>query len=296
MFSTLLFLEDCLVPARNSKFKNTTKERAWQAYHQAVYRHMAAVAEKSSFTVAPWLCLTTFRLLVKLTYESEIHSEEYLPLLDTEHDIVDYIGGFVIHKLRKHAIRLKDKEVGEGIIECLEQLTCNESESASSTLATGTVSATVTTATGTGSATVTTATGTGSATNTTANARTLTAVLDRGGLTKLNGNTCQMFLTLEHTFRSLFGDESKVNASFATYFDKCCQQETVSSCFYDLLCRTDSTDSLKEKILKDIIHLYFKVRMHHKCKIIMDSYRRKTKTTKKSKGIRKQLNTSSASR
>ena len=210
MLSALQFLDECLVPPR--RFKNAAKEQAYAKFHQACLINMSTVASVTTTTVATWLCLKTFDILVQLNYEAETQSQSSAeiqqspPLLEAEHDIVQYIGGAVIQKMQKKPRNLKDQDAASIVRKCLEELTCCDSDT--------TPSATYTSTT---------------------HPKTLTNILDRGGLIKLKPNSLQIFLDLELTFRNLFGGSKITQASFDTFFDKCCEMESVSTCFYDIM-------------------------------------------------------------
>lgn len=76
---------------------------------------------------------------------------------------------------------------------------------------------------------------------------------------------------------------------FDSYFEQCCALDSVSTRFYEQVYSVQSEEIVKEKILREIIHLYFRVRAHHRCKTYMDTFRRETQKSRKEKGLRKQL-------
>lgn len=73
------------------------------------------------------------------------------------------------------------------------------------------------------------------------------------------------------------------------FMSQCCQDEEVLSAFSDITSECEVDDQCKELVLKSILHLYFKIRVHHVCRQKMDKYRSSNKVSVK--GLRKGLKT-----
>ena len=60
----------------------------------------------------------------------------------------------------------------------------------------------------------------------------------------------------------------------------------IEDCYFSFVFAFDSV-SVKDKILSDniIIQLYFTIRVHHKCEIILDSVRAKTNASSKDRAV-----------
>ena len=81
---------------------------------------------------------------------------------------------------------------------------------------------------------------------------------------------------------------AKVDA--ADYKAACCKNKVIEDCYFSFVFALDSV-SVKDKMLSDniIIQLYFTIRVHHKCEIILDSVRAKTKASSKDRALRAKL-------
>ena len=116
--------------------------------------------------------------------------------------------------------------------------------------------------------------------------QTLVAAKSRGRLINLNKDGKVMFESFENMFRSLF-PTSVFNVSMEKYIESCLSDEIVQDCFHNA---TDSSISgFKDKVLLDMICLFFKVRVHQKCRVIVDNVRGKQKASSKEKALRSKL-------
>ena len=116
--------------------------------------------------------------------------------------------------------------------------------------------------------------------------RTLVAAKSRGKLINLCKDGQYIFVELERVFRLLF-PSSVINVSFSVYSDKCISNGIIQDCFHNLT--HNLINDHKEKVLLDIIFLFFKVRVHHKCKCIIEQMRNKKHTSKKETALRSKL-------
>ena len=115
--------------------------------------------------------------------------------------------------------------------------------------------------------------------------KSLTAVHDRGGLTYVKKTFTTFLEFAEHQFRSSskFSTESFLHA--------CRHNSALTSAFYDMIedCEDEEGDIQKHNVLEKILILFFKIRVHHKCRRMMDEHRAEQKISKKQKGLRKTL-------
>ena len=117
-------------------------------------------------------------------------------------------------------------------------------------------------------------------------AGTLVEAKSRGKLTNLTRDGQFVFVELENVFRSVVSP-SATNVCSKTYRDACLANDVVQDCFSsatrDIVC-----SSFNERVLSDIIFLYFKVRVNHRCKCVMEKVRTKP-DMKKEKSLRSKL-------
>lgn len=258
-------MNKCLV--KKGKFKNAAKEKAYANFHKAYDSNHQIVENFIPPPATFWVCLKVFELLVNKNYnDCEINVQPVTSeLCADESDIVEYIGGYVVRSIKKHAHRLKNVEDKSQLLLCVAAMTTNSDEPLNTP---HTISA--------------------SSSHCSEVAKPLTAVLDRGGLIKLKSNVIPVFLSLESVFRQCFnGQMHKLSSDL--YFSKCCQSDSVNTFLYEQLYKIDATEQNKENILCRIINTYFKIRAHHKCKKFMEKHRLATKTSSKQKGLRKGL-------
>ena len=80
-----------------------------------------------------------------------------------------------------------------------------------------------------------------------------------------------MFVELEQVFRDTF-QSSTDRMDVNLYQSACTANDVIQNCFFSA---TYSAAHSKENVFSNIISLYFKVRVHHKCKTIVDTVRSK---------------------
>lgn len=73
------------------------------------------------------------------------------------------------------------------------------------------------------------------------------------------------------------------------FISVCCQDAYVLSAFNNITAECEVDDNCKECVLLSVLHLYFKIRVHHECKMKMEQHR--SSTTVSAKGLRKGLKT-----
>lgn len=115
---------------------------------------------------------------------------------------------------------------------------------------------------------------------------TLTSLKDRGGLTYVTNSAFEMFTRLESNFRVVC-EGQEIEAKFLNLSLENCQDD-----FLGLIQgHDDYTETLTNEIImevfKDIMKRFFKVRIHHRCKMTVQSS--KKSSVNKKFGLRKSL-------
>lgn len=184
-----------------------------------------------------WICLKLFDMMIHEAYDENISVSDSAAteIHESETDIVKYVGGAVVNKIKQRVWRLKRSTYKEEKLRCLEALACAPQSNSADT-------------------------------------PDMTSLLDRGGLTYIKPNILQMFLAMEQLFRQTAASVSTDKAQDFT--SKCMNTNAVSTCFYDTLYEFELSENVQEDTLQNILHLYFKIRIHHKLKLMMDTRRR----------------------
>ena len=120
------FLNGCLVP-RNT-FLHATREKAWGKYHQAYLRQLPSTMElTNSAHAAAWLCLRSFEKLIDVNYPLYAEAEQ-LQLSEQNKDVVHFIGGSVLQKLKQRLVQRKDCTAKEEKLRCIEDMLAKEAD------------------------------------------------------------------------------------------------------------------------------------------------------------------------
>ena len=105
-------------------------------------------------------------------------------------------------------------------------------------------------------------------------------------MTNLTEDGNCIFVALEECFRVQF-PQTVTKIERTDFVEECLKNRVVQNCYHN------ATDHLisdkKEKVLLNLMSLYFKVRVHHKCNIILENVRRKKVDSKKAKSLRSKL-------
>lgn len=110
---------------------------------------------------------------------------------------------------------------------------------------------------------------------------TLIHTKDRGGLTFVGDKTFQLFKKAESLFKLSFNHESEPPTR-STFINQC--QALIRDDFYQIFANESFSDAVLEEVLHDITAKYFKIRIHHHGKVIMQRLNQN-----KSKSLRKGL-------
>ena len=238
----LNFLSDCV--DKKSKFPSSAKEASWGKFHAAVVKnanHLNEITESPQFST--WLCLKLFMHILGSAFQASsqqphFSKAEYTP---EEDDIVIYIGGSVVSKLKRAAYRLSDSEK----VSQLDALGHLIDESASKS------------------------------------SDSLTDVLDRGGLIRLVPQIQAMFVEMECIFRQLFSSVNDVQLSAEKFRDECTNNDLILCGYYETTYASVANETTKLQIFNNVISLYFRIRAYHKCRTFMNQYRHKIKVSQK---------------
>jgi hypothetical protein len=111
----------------------------------------------------------------------------------------------------------------------------------------------------------------------------MTKTLDRGGLTYIKQTTLILFKKMEFHFKRVTNDHKK-NVSKDDFVETCCQ--SIEREFMSLLCESGNPidDDLAYSVLRDVVSKFFRIRIHHRCKILMEKHKLGSQ-----KGLRKTL-------
>lgn len=120
---------------------------------------------------------------------------------------------------------------------------------------------------------------------------TLLYAKSRGKLTNITCDARAMFVELEQVYRDTFPSITDPVSKESQYVEACVNNIIIQSCFFNATYDIDTDNSQKETVFSKIIQFYFKIRVHHRCKIILDAVRARTKGSSKERSLRAKLAT-----
>lgn len=240
------FLNECLVPC--GKFPGSAREKAWTKFSKSCPDHIDSLTAVTGFHQgSTWLCLQLFEQMLDANYI--ISAAKHGDCTDTDlgedsKDIVYHIGGSIVHKLKRRYMHMKSTDESEEMVQCLSHWSQENDDDSR-----------------------------------------LTTALNRGGLIFLKETPKEFFVLLEKRIRSFFQMSTTGTSSnmIQNYTDMCCQDREILAAFTEMT-ELEVGDRSKEIVLVSILHLFFKIRVHHEC-------RRKLQMSAAvpSKGLRKSL-------
>ena len=115
---------------------------------------------------------------------------------------------------------------------------------------------------------------------------TLCAAKSRGRLTNLTKDGQGIFVELEQIFFAIF-PPTVTQADVEKYTGACIDNDIIQNCFHSSTGHMDMNS--EDKLLKNIIALYFKVRAYQKCKVLVEKVRSKKRASKEEKALRSKL-------
>ena len=186
--------------------------------------------------------------------------KEVATLSENEKDVVVYISGFVIHKLTKQFYNLLRKSISKAAsdkismdINRLGMLIKTEEMSIQNDK--------------------------------------LIQSLTRGGLKYPKQPVCEIFITVEAIFQIRVQEEISAIDS-RSILEECISRLDITQKYFDAIQEDGTLTELhKIHILKSSIALYIRIRCHNHAKQLAERYRKESKTSKKKKGIHKELAT-----
>ena len=236
-----------------SKFMPANKEASERKFNSSLLENLPRLEPLTGSTMfSSWLCLEIFtRLLKQISEKDKADSPPNVKHDRKDDDIVIYVGGSIVSKLRKAAHRLTDGEK-DAHLEVLSQLVSSRDESDYAETS-------------------------------------LTNVLDRGGLVRLVPQIQAMFLEMENLFLHLFSDTHLTSLSLEMYSEERRKSDAVLCAFYESTYKSTTSDTIKFHLLRSIFSLYFRIRAYHKCRSYMDHYCYAKCISRKQKAFRKTL-------
>ena len=247
----MLFISACF--EMKSKFMPANKEASERKFNSSLLENLPRLEPLTGSTMfSSWLCLEIFmRLLKQISEKGQVETPTIVKHDCRDDDIVIYVGGSIVSKLRKAAHRLTDGEK-DAHLEVLSHLVSSKEDSNDAETS-------------------------------------LTNVLDRGGLVRLVPKVQAMFLEMENLFLNLFSDTHLTCLPLEMYSQECLKNDTVLCAFYECTYESTNSDTVKFHLMKGIIALYFRIRAYHKCRSYMDHYCYAKCITRKQKALRKTL-------
>ena len=251
------FFNQCLV--QQGRFPTAAAEKAWSKYHMACTSNLTAMCHKLGLNRSDtfYLCTKVFEQAVKRNYSSTANTKDSIaeseepPLENTDKEILHYIGGSIVHSLKQKCLRA-NKQNTQSHMETLDCLLASEHPTETSTSA------------------------------------TLTQLFDRGGLSYIRESVLSVLELLEIRFRTQVASSQSTRRQFVR---DSLEDRVLSSKFYNICYGGQAEDKTKEQVLQEFIKLFFKIRIHNKCKFFMDEYRNKHHLQSKKKSLRKNLKT-----
>ncbi|XP_055896729.1 uncharacterized protein LOC129928112 isoform X2 [Biomphalaria glabrata] len=250
----LRFLDSCLVPKGRSL--QVAKDKAWSNFNNlytlnAIHIYTFIQPQGLAFI----FCLKLFEILVENYYcepQTKKEGQKSVEIKYQDKDILDYIGGCILFKIKNQVGRLNETDVKKHIkLNIINVLVENDSEKSESC--------------------------------------SLTNVLNRGSLIHIRSDLSTFFVKIESIFRIIFPNPVESFFSLESFIKRCLDTNDIVKCFFDSCNHSLAEHSEKMFILKLILKLFFKIRVHRKCKLFLEKYRKQKQISSKEKGLRKKL-------
>ena len=115
--------------------------------------------------------------------------------------------------------------------------------------------------------------------------------LNRGGLKYPKHAVCEIFITVETIFRTRV--QEKISAiDSKSILEDCISRLDITQKYFDAIQEDGTLTELnKIHVLKGCIALYINIRCHNHAKQLAERYRKESRTSRKKKGIHKELAT-----
>ena len=192
-----------------------------------------------------------FEELLNANFESKVLSpEREVVISEDELDIIQYIGGSIVRKVRQRAINMSNHDERRKVTEMVNDMASRDS--------------------------------------TDVQQQDMIGILNGGGLSRPCPNMEYAFCSMEATFRRIFPMSSTVLKE-DDFSRACVEDEQITCGYYESVCEVDCDDRLKEKVLRIILSLFFRIRSHHNCRKIIDQHKHDKNVAGKAKSLRKTL-------
>ena len=261
----------CLIPCLETVFKGKPSyasfEECMKQFHvlannEDIIQSLTMQLCGSTTDFVSWFMLNFMHVFAEHYAKQQVTNKvkEVPTLSENEKDVIVYISGFVIHKLTKQFYNLlrksKSKAASDKIsmdINRLGMLIKTEEMSIQNDK--------------------------------------LIQSLNRGGLKYPKQPVCEIFITVEVIFQSRVQEEISAIDS-KSIIEECISRLDITQKYFDAIQEDGTLTELhKIHVLKSCIALYIKIRCHNHAKQLAERYRKESKTSKKKKGIRKELAT-----
>lgn len=258
----------CLIPSLEQVFKGKPvyanfeecmKQFQLVANNKNMVQSLAKQLHGSTPDFISWFILHFMHVFAETFSRKQVtKTKEIATLTENEKDVVVYVSGFVINKLTKQFYNLlrkiKSTTARDKIcayINRLGMLIKTEEMNIQNTK--------------------------------------LIDSLTRGGLKYPKQAVCEIFITVESVFRSIVSEETSVIDS-KSILEECISRRDIMPKYFAAI---QEDGNLIEKhtirVLESCISLYIKIRCHNHARQLAEKYRKETKSSRKKKGIRKEL-------
>lgn len=201
------FLNQCLVP--RTKFIRSSRELAWRNFYANYVTNMPyVITATGSPQAATWLCQRLFETLLHENYplssptERQEKDQECEDLGVEGRDIVSYIGGHILSKLKQRLAKFTKNDTNEAISTCLDDFLTTKEK---------------------------------------AQNQLFTSTMDRGRLVYLKPQAEKFFLLLEIKMRNVCSARNLNGCKLSDFEEMCAADETITSAFHSFTAEASTT-------------------------------------------------------
>ena len=226
-----------------------TNEAMWAAYHKQLVMHLQSPGVPSSV-----MATLSRRLMERgsATQAAVPHTTdtEHVCISDDDKDIIEYIAGFVLHRIRQKAYRLKCGMEKTATLELVGALVNNADESTS----------------------------------------TLIKCQQRGGLLSAHANLICIFNKFEFFFRqSTHHSTITTEIPLPDLIQTAINDTSITKLYDSCVSNISVITSRKNSMFRELASIYFMVRVNGFCRQTMEQYRQRHKMYRRAKALRKSL-------
>ncbi|XP_014679088.1 PREDICTED: uncharacterized protein LOC106818934 [Priapulus caudatus] len=231
-------------------------ENVWELYHKHLIENIRA-------TKLPSQLFATFsrRAMQRLVASNqEVRrtptSSRPLAITEEEGEIVAYIAGFVLHRLKQKAFRLSDSKEKTIKLDVINKLIRDEAVAITSRLI---------------------------------------LAKQRGGLLSAVPQLTPLFMKCEIMIRNNTSDDFVQHVDVQSMVDQACSDEAMTAIFFSVACKSIADYDAQEVIYVEIVATYIITRVNGFCRQTMERYRMRQNVKRRSNSLRKSLEVSSGS-